>query len=217
MKRTMAIFGATRGLGSQLFESFHPQEKYDVIGIGSKYVNVCEKQEVDDFFSSNQPDIVVYGSAINIDGTWAKYSPDDFDDMVNTNITGFYNVLTAALQCMKDQQYGRFITLSSILSQKPLRGTGVYSACKAFMDNAVKSSALEMARHGVTVNSIQLGYHQGGLTEKVPEKVLEAAVKQIPVGRLGKGEEIARTIEWLIDSPYITGTNVSQSGGLSTC
>jgi 3-oxoacyl-[acyl-carrier protein] reductase len=93
-------------------------------------------------------------------------------------------------------------------------GTSIYSASKAFNDNLVKTIALENAKYHITSNSIQLGYFDGGLTNKVPESIMKQVMEQIPLKRLGAVEELLRAVKFLIETEYVTGSNLTMAGGL---
>ena len=93
-------------------------------------------------------------------------------------------------------------------------GVGIYAACKAFYENLAKTTALENASRGITVNCIQLGYMDGGLTYTLPEDFLQQQIEKIPAKRLGTPKEIAQTIDFLIKNEYINGTTIKLTGGL---
>ena len=93
-------------------------------------------------------------------------------------------------------------------------GTSVYAASKAYYENLVKTIALENASKGITANCIQLGYMDGGLTYTLPPEFIEKTVAQIPAKRLGTSKEIAQTIDFLINNPYVNGTTIHLTGGL---
>ena len=114
---------------------------------------------------------------------------------------------------MRNKKYGRIIYISSVLSKKPIRGTGIYSASKAFCDNLIKTYSLENSKYGITSNSMQLGYFEGGLTDKVPSNILEGVLSKISLKRLGNAVEIAELIKTIIKTEYINGTNISITGG----
>jgi NAD(P)-dependent dehydrogenase (short-subunit alcohol dehydrogenase family) len=114
---------------------------------------------------------------------------------------------------MREKKFGRVIYISSVLSKNPIRGTGIYSASKAFCDNLIKTYSLENSKYGITANSIQLGYFDGGLTEKVPTEILDGVLKSIPLKRLGDVSEMSKLIKTIIDVEYINGTNLSITGG----
>jgi NAD(P)-dependent dehydrogenase (short-subunit alcohol dehydrogenase family) len=115
---------------------------------------------------------------------------------------------------MREQKYGRIILASSILASKPVAGTSVYSGCKAFMDNLAKTCTVENLSRGITCNTLQLGYMDGGLTYKVPEKFRDKVKNSIPLKRWGTVEEIANTVNYLINTEYVSGCAMKVNGGL---
>jgi 3-oxoacyl-[acyl-carrier protein] reductase len=113
---------------------------------------------------------------------------------------------------MREKKFGRVIYISSVLSKNPIRGTGIYSASKSFCDNLIRTYSLENSKYGITSNSIQLGYFDGGLTEKVPQEVLSNVLKMIPLKRLGMVSEMSNLVSTIIETEYINGTNLSITG-----
>ena len=124
------------------------------------------------------------------------------------------NILANCLPIMREKKFGRIILISSVLASKPVAGTGVYSGCKAFIDNLVKTCSIENLQHGITCNSIQLGYFDGGMTYDIPEKIREDFKNNIPLKRWGKIIELESTIRYLINTEYVSGSNLKINGGL---
>ncbi len=215
MKKNIALFGGTGGLGSQLAKEL--DSKYNIIPLGSKDVNVKDNSEVAAFFQENEIDIVLNFSGVNYDSFMHKYSNENLnerDRLIDINIKGTSNIVSNALVNMRAKKYGRIILVSSILAQSPVVSTGIYAGCKGFIDSLTKTIAIENATKGITCNSIQLGYFDGGLTYDIPEEFRNGIIKTIPMKRLGSIKELARLIEMLIDVEYITGTNIKINGGL---
>ncbi|MBD3636692.1 MAG: SDR family oxidoreductase [Crocinitomicaceae bacterium] len=115
---------------------------------------------------------------------------------------------------MRERGYGRIVLISSILAESPVVSTGIYAGCKGFLDSIAKTVALENAGKGVTCNTIQLGYFDGGLTYRIPEKILDHIVGSIPMKRIGTIDELNDLIQTLISVEYITGTSIKMNGGL---
>lgn len=134
---------------------------------------------------------------------------------MSTNLDGVYNVSRPVIEPMTSRKFGRIINISSVNGQRGQIGQTNYSAAKAGMTGFTKALAREVAREGITVNSVSPGYVQSPMIEAVPEKVREKIVKQIPVGRFAEPEEIARAVSFLANanSGYITGTDLSVNGG----
>jgi NAD(P)-dependent dehydrogenase (short-subunit alcohol dehydrogenase family) len=210
MKKIL-LFGGTGGLGTQLHSKL--SNEYECISVGSKKCDVTNEQSVIKTLNEINPDIVIYLSVKNIDGLIHKQTNENVLNQLDVNLIGFLNVLRNCTQFMRDQKFGRIIYISSVLSKKPIRGTGIYSASKAFCDNLIKTYSLENSKYGITSNSIQLGYFDGGLTEKVPNDILQNVKNSIPLKRLGNTEEMAELIKTIIKTEYINGTNISITGG----
>jgi 3-oxoacyl-[acyl-carrier protein] reductase len=211
MKKVLLI-GGTGGLGIQLSE--YLKNEYECISIGSKDCDVTNDLAVQNFFNIHTDiDIIIYLSVKNIDGLIHKQTSTSVNEQLNVNLTGFLNVLRSSTQKMRDRGFGRVIYISSVLSKKPIRGTGIYSASKAFCDSIIKTYSLENSKYGVTSNSIQLGYFEGGLTEKVPTDILENVKNTISLKRLGRVEEMVKLVKTIIETEYINGTTISITGG----
>ena len=116
---------------------------------------------------------------------------------------------------MREQKFGRIILTSSVLAERPLAGIGVYSACKAFSDTIVKAVAIENAKYGITCNSMQLGYFNGGLVDHIPKPLKHTILEFIPMKRWLMIEEIENTIMYIMNNPYLTGTTIRINGGLA--
>jgi acetoacetyl-CoA reductase len=211
MKRILLI-GGTGGLGTQIYDLLNFE--YECIKIGSKECDVTNDESVSNIINKYKADVIVYLSVKNIDSLIHKHSHDTITQQLNVNLIGFLNVLRHSTNIFREKNFGRVIYISSILSQRPIRGTGIYSASKAFCDNLIKTYSLENSKYGITSNSIQLGYFDGGLTNKVPNDILDNVLKKIPLKRLGNTSEIVNLIRTIINTEYINGTNISITGGL---
>jgi NAD(P)-dependent dehydrogenase (short-subunit alcohol dehydrogenase family) len=213
--KTIALFGGTGGLGSQV-QSFL-KNKYNIISLGSKDVDVTSYESVKNFFDINNVDIVINLSGYNYDCFLHKYNEANLNEItkqLNINVLGTINVVSCCLSKMRDKQFGRIILTSSILADHPVISTAVYAGCKGFVDSLSKTVAIENATKNVTCNSLQLGYFDGGLTYKIPESFRESVKNSIPSKRWGSVEELANTITYLIETGYITGQNINISGGI---
>ena len=214
MDKTIALFGATGGLGSQLKHLL--TDDYNVLPLGSDEVDVTNLKEVKSFFKT-PVDIVINLSGYNYNMFLHKYNQDNYDKLqrqINVTINGTLNILAGCLPQMRERNYGRIILTSSILSSKPAPATGVYSGCKAFIDNLAKTCTVENLSKGITCNTLQLGYMDGGLTYEVPEKFRDKVKNSIPLKRWGTIEEIANTVNYLINTEYVSGHSMKVNGGL---
>jgi NAD(P)-dependent dehydrogenase (short-subunit alcohol dehydrogenase family) len=214
--KTIALFGGSGGLGTQLAPLL--EQKYNVVSISSKDVDITEIDKVTKFFSENDIDILINLSGYNYDSFIHKIDIEkkwpQITDLVGINIYGTLNLLAEALQKMREKKYGRIILISSVLVEKPTLGTGLYSASKAFIDNLVKTVSLENISKGITCNSLQLGYFDGGMAHRLPENVVEPIKNSIGLKRWGTIQELYQTVDFLIETEYITGQNINISGGL---
>lgn len=212
--KKVVIFGGTGGLGSEVVSLL---KNYDITSIGSKDVDVSNFHDVKQFFLKNQYDIIINLSGINQDVFIHKINEDHLESInkqIDVNIKGNINIISNALISMRKNNYGRIITISSVLSEKPVVSTGIYSGCKGFIDSFVKTVAIENATKNISCNSIQLGYFDAGLTYRIPEVFRDNIIKSIPMNRWGTIEELVNLIEFLIKTPYVTGTNIKINGGI---
>jgi len=161
-------------------------------------------------------DILVNNAGVSIDGTTASYDPEDWDRVLKTNIYGAFHCTKYCFSSMIEQKWGRVINISSVVGQTGVMGTPAYTASKSALIGFTKTAAKDVARKGITVNCISLGYFSdGGLLETVPEKIANGILANIPVGRWGKAEEITSAINYLASDlgGYITGQTININGG----
>ncbi len=159
-------------------------------------------------------DIVVANAGITRDAPFHKMTPDQWKQVIDTNLTGVFNTVHPVWPGMRERKFGRVIVISSINGQKGQFGQVNYAATKAGDLGIVKSLAQEGARAGITANAVCPGYIATEMVMAVPEKVMEAIVGQIPAGRLGQPDEIARIVTFLAsdESGFINGSTVSANG-----
>jgi NAD(P)-dependent dehydrogenase (short-subunit alcohol dehydrogenase family) len=213
--KTIALFGSGGGLGSQLLPML--DSKYKVIGVRSNEVDVTDINQVKSFFNANKVDIVINLTGYNFDIFAHKineHSVDMLNQQIDVNIKGTVNIVSNCLSHMREQQFGRIILVSSVLADHPVVSTSIYAGCKGFIDSFTKTVALENASKNINCNSLQLGYFDGGLTYKIPENFRDEIKNNIPAKRWGKIMELYNTIEYLIETSYITGQNLNISGGI---
>ncbi|MCZ4289786.1 acetoacetyl-CoA reductase [Hoeflea alexandrii] len=160
--------------------------------------------------------VLVNNAGITRDAMFHKMTPQMWGEVINTNLTGLFNMTNPIWGGMRDRKYGRIINISSINGQKGQAGQVNYSAAKAGDIGFTRALAQEGARAGITVNAICPGYIGTDMVRAIDEKVLnERIIPQIPVGRLGEPEEIARCVVFLAseDAGFITGSTISANGG----
>ena len=161
-------------------------------------------------------DILVNNAGITRDATFRKMGKPDWDAVMRTNLDSVFNVTKPVCDGMMDRGWGRIINISSINGQKGAFGQTNYSAAKAGMHGFTKALALEVARKGVTVNTVSPGYIGTKMVLAVPKDVLDTKIiPQIPVGRLGKPEEVAALVAYLCtdEAAFLTGANIAMNGG----
>ena len=214
--RRLALFGASGGLGSGVYEEL--SDKYDVIPLGSSDVDVTNFQEVKYFFESELDiDIVINLSGKKYDVFLHKIDHGDIEEirkMVDVNIMGNINIMASCLPYMRENGWGRVILISSIFSELNVPKNSIYCSSKSFLDRFVSNANKENVRKGVTCNSIQLGYWNGGMFYDVPKDLQQRAINKIGLQRCGQIEELVKTINFIVDTEYVAGTNLKIDGGM---
>jgi acetoacetyl-CoA reductase len=160
-------------------------------------------------------DVLINNAGISLDGFLHKMEPENWNKVIDVDLTSCYNMSHAVLNGMRGRNFGRIVNISSINGQAGMMGVVNYAAAKAGMLGFTKALALENAFKGITVNAICPGYVKTNLIAHVSEEVMGAIVKRIPVGRIGEPEEIARCVTFLTsdDAGFITGSTLSVNGG----
>jgi acetoacetyl-CoA reductase len=161
-------------------------------------------------------DILVNNAGITRDMTFKKMTKTDWDAVMRTNLDSCFNMTKQVMDGMVDRGWGRVINVSSVNGQKGAFGQTNYSAAKAGIHGFTKALALEVARKGVTVNTISPGYIGTKMVTAIPKEILDSKIlPQIPIGRLGKPDEVAGLIIYLCseEAAFVTGANISINGG----
>ena len=214
MKKIL-IVGGSGGLGSKLTELL--KDFYDVTSISSKELDIRNFNDCQFYFTNNKFDVVLNLAGLNYDTMIHKIdinTIDKINDMIDVNIKGAINLTSSCLKFMRENKFGRIIHISSVLSEKNIIGTSVYSSTKSFLDKFVKNISLENIKYHITANTIQLGYFDGGMTYKIPETIINEIKKDIGLNRFGSIEELFNTIQFIISNEYVTGINLKIDGGL---
>lgn len=239
-KRTVLITGATGGLGTAMCKELH-KDGYTVVGNyhtkekAIAWMDQMKKEgypielfygDVSDYESSGKMisdieakyghiDTLVNNAGITRDGRLINMKVEDWHAVINTNLNSVFNCTRHVIQGMIDRKFGRVINISSVNGQRGQFGQTNYSAAKAGMHGFTKSLAMEVAKYGVTVNTISPGYIGTDMVMAVPEKVLNQIVAQVPMGRLGGTHEVAHLVSFLAseETSFITGANYSINGG----
>jgi len=239
-KYVALVTGATGGLGTAICkrltdDGFHVIANYNTASKAEKWkekmktegytfdmhqANVGDYDDVGKMIekieSSIGPiDVLVNNAGITKDGAFRKMSKEHWDAVINTNLNSVFNCTRHVINQMIDRNYGRIINISSVNGQRGQFGQANYSAAKAGMHGFTKTLAMEVARKGITVNTISPGYIATDMVMAVPEDVRNQIVSQIPVGRLGGTEEIAHLVSFLAskETSFITGANYAINGG----
>jgi acetoacetyl-CoA reductase len=176
----------------------------------------CERVISEVLEQHGQLDILVNNAGVTVDKTMRKMSPAEWDHVIHVNLSGAFYLSRAILQHMLDRNYGRVINISSVIGSSGGFGQANYASAKSGLFGLTMSLALETAAKGITVNAVTPGYITTDMTAAVPGNVMDKLIANIPVGRLGEPNEVARVVEFLADpeSSYITGQVYPVNGGL---
>ncbi len=161
-------------------------------------------------------EVLVNNAGITRDTMFHRMKPEQWTDVINTNLNSLFNMCRPVIEGMRERKFGRIINISSINGQKGQMGQANYSAAKAGELGFTKALAQESARAGITVNAICPGYIATEMVKAVPKEVLDKSIlPYIPLGRLGEPEEVARCVVFLAsdDAGFITGSTLSANGG----
>jgi len=235
MERIALVTGGSRGIGAAISialknEGYKVAATYagndeaaskfsDETGINTYKWNVASYQESAEGLDQVQADLgpidtIVANAGITRDAPFHKMTPEQWNQVVDTNLTGVFNTVHPLWPAMRENKFGRVIVISSINGQKGQFAQVNYAATKAGDLGIVKSLAQEGARNGITANAICPGYIATDMVMAMPEKAIEATISQIPTGRLGEPEEIARCVVFLAskDAGFINGSTISANG-----
>jgi acetoacetyl-CoA reductase len=165
-------------------------------------------------------DVLVNNAGITRDQSLRKMTPLDWFEVMRTNLDSVFNLSKPAIEPMVERKWGRIINISSVNGQKGAFGQSNYSAAKAGMHGFTKTLALEVARHGITVNTVSPGYMRTQMVLQVPAEILNTKIlPQIPMGRLGEPDEVGALIAYLCsnEAGFVTGANLAINGGQHMC
>jgi len=236
MGRVALVTGGSRGIGAAISTALK-DAGYDVAatyagndaaaaafsaetGIKTYKWNVADYDECAAGIAQVEADlgpieVVVANAGITRDAPFHRMTPEQWNEVIGTNLTGVFNTIHPVWPGMRERKFGRVIVISSINGQKGQFAQVNYAATKAGDLGIVKSLAQEGARAGITANAICPGYIATEMVMAVPEKVRESIIAQIPAGRLGEASEIARCVVFLAsdDAGFINGSTISANGG----
>jgi acetoacetyl-CoA reductase len=236
MARVALVTGGTRGIGHAVVARL----KADGFKVAAGYANdeatalatakefdvMIVKGNVGEFDSCKRAvaeveaelgpiDVLVNNAGITRDAMLHRMTPEQWNEVIFVNLASLFNMSRQVIDGMRQRGYGRIINITSINGQKGQMGQTNYSAAKAGAIGFTKALALETANKGITVNAVAPGYTDTEMVRAVPENVLQQIVAGIPVGRLGKAEEIAACVAFLAreDASFITGACLTANGG----
>lgn len=228
-KPTILITGASQGIGLFVFESFLKND-YNVFATynntepPSIYRNFFFKVDVTDVNSINNwvkhidiqnQDIALINCAGIAYNEYAHNSDlDKWKNVIDVNLTGTFNVIHGFLPVMRERNYGRIINISSVVAQIGAIGTSAYAASKSGLWGMTKSIAAENASLNILINNINLGYVSSGMFNQIPEKVKDKIKEKIPMKAFCDPSEVYKSILFLIDTNYISGSSIDVNGGL---
>ncbi len=236
MARTALVTGGTRGIGAQISvtlkaagrnvvasyagneaaaEAFQAETGIPVVKFDAGDFAACAAA-VGSIHEEHGPiEILVNNAGITRDGVMAKMTRDMWDAVMDTNLGSCFNLCKLTFDAMRAKKFGRIVNVGSINGQAGQYGQVNYAAAKSGIHGFTKALAQEGARFGITVNAIAPGYVDTDMVRAVPEDVLQKIIARIPMGRLGRADDIARGVAFLTadDADFVTGATLSINGG----
>ena len=232
------VTGASRGIGQAISERLVKQGFY-VIGtatsesgaqaiserLGSagegRVLNVTDPAMVSDLAKSlaesdQSPLVLVNNAGITKDTLMLRMKPEDWQSVIDTNLTSIFTVVSAFIKPMTKARTGRIINISSVVGSMGNAGQVNYAAAKAGLEGMTRAMAREFGSRAITVNAVAPGFIETDMTHVLPEAQKEALLSQVPLGRLGSAEEVAGTVAFLAseEASYVTGTTLHVNGGM---
>lgn len=224
------ITGASKGIGEYLFNKFK-EETNQIIGTFNKTttkkhfcssyfeLDITDFSAIEKFINYNREqlnDIILINCAgITYNSFAHKAEATAWKQVIEVNLIGTFNMIRSILPIMRDQNFGRIINFSSVVTSLPTVGISAYLASKAGINGLTKALAIENASKGITINSIKLGYSDIGMGIKdIPYSHKETLINKIPTGRFCNPNEIFKTVKFIIDNEYVNGSLIDINGGL---
>ncbi len=236
MERAALVTGGTRGIGKSISVRLHdvgynvvasyanddtaakefnrktgiPVVRFDVGDWKSTQIGLERAQEI-----VGNIDVLINNAGITRDKSLHKMSDRNWQEVIQVDLNSCFNTCKCLINSMREKRYGRIVNISSVNAQKGQLGQTNYSAAKAGIIGFTKALALENANKGITVNAVAPGYIDTDMVRSISEQTLNNIIAEIPVGRLGRPDEVARVVEFLVsdDSEFITGSTISINGG----
>ena len=233
-KRNVFISGASRGIGKSMAKHF-AKSNFNVVGTSRNNfkfdddlenllpikLDVTSRNDVKDCFDELKsknllPDILINNAGITADQLFLRMSDDDWDNVINTNLTGTFNLTKIFLKNMIKNKFGRIINISSISGLMGNPGQVNYSSSKAALNGFTKSLAKEVGSRNITVNCVAPGFIDTDMTSYIGENERNEILKKIPLNKFGSPEDISKLVMFLMsdEASYITGQTISIDGGL---
>ena len=207
--------GASYGGNDNAAQQFHMETGMPVFRFDVADFEACAKgvREIEDALGPIE--ILVNNAGITRDATMHRMSFEQWNAVIQTNLASCFNMSRTVIEGMRTRGFGRIVNIGSINGQAGQYGQVNYAAAKSGIHGFTKALAQEGASRGITVNAIAPGYVDTEMVRAVPTEVLEKIIARIPVGRLGKAEDIARTVVFLVadEADFITGSTLSVNGG----
>ena len=223
----IVITGASKGIGKFLFEHYATSGSENVIGTYKNAetpderlfkLDITQPGEVQDFFSKIEGQlnnlVLINCAGITYNSFAHKSDLQKWNEVIQVNLVGTFNVIRTFLPLMRQQKFGRIINFSSVVAKKPTPGISAYAASKAALWGLSKTVAAENASLNITINNINLGYSELGMISEVPAEYLQAIKEQIPSKKLGEAADILSTVEYLMKTAYINGASIDLNGGI---
>ncbi|PKD41899.1 3-oxoacyl-ACP reductase [Methylomonas sp. Kb3] len=237
-KKLAIVTGASRGIGRAIAEKL-VADGFFVVGTatsdsgaeaisaylgdnGKGYkLNVADSADIDSFIKATgdeygTPAVLVNNAGITRDNLLMRMKDEEWDDIINTNLTSIFRMSKAVLRGMMKVRYGRIVNISSVVGSTGNAGQTNYAAAKAGMVGFAKSMAKEVGSRGITVNTVSPGFIDTDMTKELSEDIKNALLGSIALGRLGQPEEIAHAVSFLASeqASYITGETLHVNGGM---
>lgn len=237
--KIVVVTGASRGIGREIAQAFATegakvacvatteagaQATADAIGGGAKAYacDVSDAAAVEALFGKIQeelgtPHVLVNNAGITRDALLIRMKDDDWDRVLNVNLKGVYLCIKAVTRSMMKARVGRIVNIGSIIGTTGAAGQANYAAAKAGLLGLTKSVAKELGGRGITCNAVAPGFIETEMTDALPAEMKDYVTKTAPVGRLGKGADVAAAVLFLAsdDASYVTGQTITVDGGLT--
>ena len=234
-KKKILITGASRGIGKDIAlkskengyivlgtsTSEEGAQDLEKDGIHGLVLNLNDKKSIKDFNDRliqdhSDVEILINNAGITRDNIVLRMTDEEWIDVLNVHLHGTFKISKTVLKFMLKKRWGRIINITSASASIGNKGQANYAAAKSGVEAFSRSLAKEVGRRGITVNSVAPGYIETDMTQQINTKVKEEILKQIPLARFGKTEEVAKLIEFLItkEASYITGQTIHINGGL---